>query len=174
VDLRFVAPDLRKLDVVRGEALGVSIFSDERPLRGASGLVDWRLGGFVSRQLQAGRITGARGELTLVPSGGRLPFEKVVIVGLGPSSGLDGEVFDEGCRVMLDALHRAHVRSAFLVLPGRTQGRIGAAEAIERFLRVLAQVPDPDELTLIEPVEAQKEMEPVLAREQRRARAFAS
>jgi hypothetical protein len=173
VDLRFVAPDLRKLDAVRGEALGVGIFADQRPLRGASGLVDWRLGGFLSRQLQAGRVTGAEHELTLVPTNGRLSIEKVVIVGLGLKDRFDGEVFESSCRALLDALHDARVRSSFVALPGRAEKKIGAAEAIERFVRVLAAGPEPDEITLVEGPDSQREMEPVLAREQRRARAFA-
>lgn len=173
MDLRFVPPDLRKLDAVRGEALGVGIFSDQRPLRGASGLVDWRLGGFLSRQLQAGRVTGAAHELTLVPTNGRLSLEKVVIVGLGSAERFDGATFEASCRALLDALHGARVRSSFIALPGRSEKKIGAPEAMERFLRALAAGPEPDEITLVEGPEGQREMEPVLAREERRARAFA-
>ena len=49
----------------------------------------------------------------------------------------------------------------------------GPKEAIERFVRALATGPEPDEITLVEGPDGQREMEPVLAREQRRARAFA-
>lgn len=173
MDLRFVAPDLRKLDAVRGEALAVGIFADLRPLRGASGLIDWRLGGFLSRQLQAGRVTGADRELTLVPTNGRLSIEKIVIVGLGSTGRFDGDVFEASCRTLLDALHEARVRSSFVALPGRAEKKIGAVEAIDRFVRALATGPEPDEITLVEGPDGQREMEPVLAREQRRARAFA-
>ena len=173
MDLRFVAPDLRKLDAVRGDALGVGIFSDSRPLRGAAGLVDWRLGGFLSQQLTSGRLTGARGELSLVPTGGRLSIEKVFLVGLGAQSGFDGATFEEATRALVEAMTRALVRVAFVALPGRPERQIGAPEALERFLRVLAPGPEPDEVTLVETLDGQKEMEPVLAREQRRARALA-
>lgn len=174
MDLRFLAPDLRRFDRTKAEALLVTLFADERPLRGTAGLVDWRFGGFLSRQLREGRITGRRGEVTLVPGEGRLTFEKVFLVGLGESERFDEATFDEGVQTALDTFGRAKVRTAFVCLPGRNVGRIGPAVAMERLLDVARDASDPDELTLLEDLDAQREMEPVLLREQRRARAFAA
>ncbi|MBX3251902.1 MAG: hypothetical protein KF901_32280 [Myxococcales bacterium] len=173
MDLRFLAPDLRRFDRTKAEALLVTLFEDERPLRGTSGLVDWRYGGFLSRQLREGRVMGRRGEVCLLPGEGRLTFEKVFLVGLGPSAGFDDETFDEGVRLALDVFRRAKVRTAFVSLPGRNLGRIAPAAAMERLLTLSRAVSEPDELTLLEDADAQREMEPVLFREQRRARAFA-
>ena len=46
--IHFALPELAQLDELRCEALALPFFSDERPLRGALGLVDWRLCGMVS------------------------------------------------------------------------------------------------------------------------------
>ena len=62
------------------------IFSDEFPLRGGAGRVDWRLCGLVSDQLLAGRIRGSRDEALLIPSTGQLRAHRVMVLGLGARS----------------------------------------------------------------------------------------
>lgn len=59
-------------------------FSDELPLRGGAGRVDWRLCGLVSGQILEGRIAGASNEALLVPSAGQLRANRVLVLGLGP------------------------------------------------------------------------------------------
>ena len=66
--VRFITPSLRCFDDLKSEAMSVPFFSDERPPRGALGMVDWRLGGRVSSLLGAGRICGNRGETVLIPA----------------------------------------------------------------------------------------------------------
>ncbi len=62
------------------------VFSDQLPLRGGAGRVDWRLCGLVSDQILAGRFSGARGEALLVPTSGQLRANRVMAVGLGARS----------------------------------------------------------------------------------------
>jgi hypothetical protein len=63
VSVSFLASDLGKWDQLENapETLVLPFFSDERPLRGAAGLCDWRLCGRLSRMLQAGRVAGQLG-----------------------------------------------------------------------------------------------------------------
>ena len=61
-------------------------FLDERPLRGAAGRADWRLCGAVSELVESGRLRGKVGEVTLVPSMGRLAADRVLLLGLGRRS----------------------------------------------------------------------------------------
>ncbi len=173
MDVRFVPPDLRRLDTLKSEALSLPLFSDERPLRGALGLVDWRLCGQISRLILRGRVTGEAFEKVLVPARPKLPFDKLFLFGLGPREGFDEAVFEEATRRMLDTLSRARVRSSVWALPGRPFGSIAPVPAMERFLRLASAGAERehDEITLIEDAEAQKEMAPVVARERRRARA---
>ena len=79
MDVHFVAPELRRLDELKIEALVMPFFSDERPLRGPLGSVDWRLCGRVSRLIERGIVTGKKGETVLVPARPRLPFEKLFL-----------------------------------------------------------------------------------------------
>ena len=174
MEVHFVAPDLRKLDTARAEALSMSLFSDERPLRGALGLVDWRLCGQLSRLILRGRIVGNEGEKVLVPSTPKLPFDKLFLFGLGPRESFSEEVFERTAKAMFDTLARARVRSSAWVLPGRSLDLIAPARAMELFLRVAG--PDAeaahDEIALIEDAEAQRAMAPVLSHEQRRVRSL--
>lgn len=171
MDIHFKVPDLRRLDTLRCEAMAIGVFEDERPMRGALGLVDWRLCGAVSRLLTTGRLAGTRGERLLLSSRRRLPFDKIFLFGLGTRKELDPGCFEEAVRAMFDTLSDARIRSAVLALPGRTNGLLGPKEAMERFLSLAEGRGDPDEITLIEDAEAQKTMAPLVEQARRRARA---
>ena len=169
--VRFITPSLRCFDDLKSEAMSVPFFSDERPPRGALGMVDWRLGGRVSSLLGAGRICGNRGETVLIPARPRLTFEKLFLFGMGERAAFSLDAFDELVDRMFDTLTRARVRASTCVLPGRTGGQLDAAIAMERFLEVARRHPEHDEITLVEPADAQKTMMPLVERDRRRARA---
>lgn len=173
MDIRFVPPDLRALDTLKSEAMALPMFSDERPLRGALGLVDWRLGGQISRLILRGRVTGAAAEKVLVPARPKLPFDKLFLFGLGARDGFNESIFEEVTGRMLETLGRARVRSSVWVLPGRPFELIEPVRAMELFLRLAGPEVDAehDEIILVEDAEAQKSMSPVVERERRRARA---
>lgn len=172
MEVSFVAPDLRRLDQLKSEALALPFFEDVRPLRGALGLVDWRLAGLVSRVLLRGHATGALHERVLMPTKHRLPFEKLLLFGAGELGELDEERFDQVVSDMLDTLDRAKVRSSVIALPGRGVGRIEPQAAMRLFLRRAASHAEQDSATLIEDPEAQRAMQPVVEQERRRERAL--
>ncbi len=171
MDVRFVLPEIRRLDELKSEALAMSFFADERPLRGALGLVDWRLRGQLSRLAERGRLSGMLGEITLVAPRPRLPFEKLFLFGLGATSDFDSPRYDSVIARMFDTLAGAHVRACVCCLPGRSTGAIDAGKAIEQLLTSATRYPEHDEITIIEPADAQAIMRPVVERERRRARA---
>jgi len=171
VEVRFVSPDLRRLDELKSEALVLSFFEDERPLRRAVGLADWRLCGQISRMIIRGRASGRLGETVLIPAQPRLPFEKLFLFGAGRIDAFDDAVVDGIVERMLTTLDRALVRTSVIALPGRTSARIEPSHAIKIFLGRAAQHPEQDRVTLIEPPDAQRAMMPVVERERRRERA---
>ena len=60
---------LDALDALTGvEALCCFVTEDERPLGGASGFLDWRLCGELSKILASGYFVGAPGDKLLLPS----------------------------------------------------------------------------------------------------------
>jgi hypothetical protein len=72
-----------KVDVQECDVLVTGFFKDERPLRGSSGWIDWRLNGKLSRFLMEKKLTGDWKEMTLIPSQGRVMPRMILLVGLG-------------------------------------------------------------------------------------------
>jgi hypothetical protein len=170
--VRFAAPELKQIDALRCEALALPFFSDERPLRGPLGLVDWRMRGFVSRLLVQGKLRGAALETVLIPGRPKLSMDKLFLFGLGPQAGFDTAQLERVIDHMLNTLSRAHVRTTALVLPGRSTHFIGAGAAMEAFVTNALHRDEHDEIIVLEAAEAQKQMEPVVEHERRRARAL--
>jgi len=90
-----------------------------RPFPGLAGLLDWRLCGAVSRAVLDGTFVPERGEVLLLPGGGRLPARRVVCFGLP-----DASAEEAGAAVARAAgvLARAGCRSLAVQLPGATGG----------------------------------------------------
>ncbi len=145
----FLAAELPRWDQLlreegaRPEVLGLPFFEDERPLRGAAGLCDWRLCGRLSRLLGAdreARLRGALGERLLLPTGPRLPWRRLLLYGLGPTARFDERVARDAARELLAALRALAPGSAAapttlaLVPPGRSTGALSARRALELLL----------------------------------------
>jgi len=162
--IAFVPPDLRRLDQLRCDVLALSFFQEERPLRGASGLVDWRLCGRLSRLLASGRLGGAAGELTLLPPRPRLPFDKLLLLGLGARADFDEAAYAEALRATFAALASMRTHSVAMALPGRATAAIAPDKAITALLDLSGAAEEQDELVLIEDAEASKVMAPLTAK----------
>lgn len=172
MEIRFVAPELRALDRTSGDAIVVGYCEGERPLRGVSGALDWRLCGRLSRLIAAGRATGALASAVLVPGRRRLTFERVVLVGLGPMAELDEARARLATGAMLDVLDGLVARTAAIALPGRTCGSLSPERAVEGLLAELGRAREVDDLYVLEPPEVARSVAPVLERARRRARAI--
>jgi hypothetical protein len=72
-----------RVDTQECDVLVVGFFSDERPLKGSSGWVDWRLNGMLSRLLMENKLTGDWKEATLIPSQERILPRMILLLGLG-------------------------------------------------------------------------------------------
>jgi hypothetical protein len=68
------------------KCLALGIFSDEKPPRGICGFIDWRLNGFISREIKQGRISGEFQEKVVIPFPGRIHTEILLLCGLGKLS----------------------------------------------------------------------------------------
>jgi hypothetical protein len=72
-----------RVDVQECDVLVTGFFVDERPLKGSSGWIDWRLNGMISRSLIERKLTGDWREMTLVLSQGRIIPRMILLLGLG-------------------------------------------------------------------------------------------
>ena len=161
IDLRFVAPDLRRLDEVGSEVVVCGIWRDERPFTGLACLLDWRLAGRLSRLAKQGFLVGEVGEVLVVPARPRLPFDKLLACGLGPRKGFGEATFRVVLERIIDALRGLSVKKAVIELPGRSGGKgvgIDAEHTAEILLDVVGDE-ERDALCFVEAPEGQRRIE---------------
>jgi len=170
MELRFVTSELRRLDEVASEVLACGVFVDERPPGGAAGLVDWRLSGTVSRLVDRGFVTGAQGEVVMLPLRPKLPFDKALLFGLGARGSFTDGVFRDITAHMLRAMEGLCARTAVVELPGRHRAVIEAERATDILLELAGGRPEHDVWTLIEPVDDQKRITARMGEQRRRDR----
>lgn len=170
MDLRFIAPHLRRLDQAGTEVLAVCVPADERPPHGVAGLVDWRLAGRLCELMESGFVTGTLGEVVLVPGKPKLPFDKVLLFGIGPREEFTERVFRAVVDKMLATLEGLRARSAVVQLPGRHFEAISAERAADLLLEQAAGRSEHDVWTLLEPADAQRAINQHVIQERRRVR----
>ncbi len=171
MELRFLPPELRRIDEANAELCACPIWSDLRPMHGFAALIDWRLGGRLNALLKTGFLRGEVDEIVLVPGKPHVPFEKVLLFGLGARVDFDERAFREAVLRMAAALAGMRVRRAVVELPGRAAGAIDAERAITLTLDCLGASPDHDAWWLVEDAAAQGRVEQRAADERRRVRA---
>jgi Cytosol aminopeptidase family, N-terminal domain len=177
MDLGIVPLDLQRWDgSARGDLLAVYIWTDVRPLRGAAGLLDWRLSGKLSSLIQSGRLTGADGEQLMLPIGDRLPWSVAMVMGLGARSGFSAGRFCAAVGRVLTTVRGLGIHDIALGAPGRDVDAISPRRAVELLLAEARTAPHRDwlrRLTIIEAVGEQKDLAdliPVRPRPPRQAR----
>lgn len=170
MDIRFLPPELRRLDEANVELCACSIWSDQRPVRGFAGLVDWRLGGRLSALLASGFVTGEQGETLLLQGKPNVPFEKVLVLGLGKRSAFGDGAFRQAVLHIAHALEGLRVRRAVVELPGRAGNVIEPEQAITLTLECVGASPEHEAWWLVEDASAQERVEQHAADVRRRVR----
>ena len=157
----FLPVDLARWDQAPpADMLVVGFYSDVRPLRGAAGLLDWRLDGRLSALIVAGNLSGAPDEQLLIPSRKRLPWQLTLSVGLGPAAALDEGLFSRTIHRTISTMRGLGLGRLAIALPGRDGDRIPARRALQLFLKE-AEETQPGvvvDVTLIESAAGQKEL----------------
>ena len=165
-------PEPRRLDEASVELCACTIWSDERPARGFAGLLDWRLGGRLSALLKSGFFLGEANEALLVPGKPHVPFEKVLVLGLGARADFDDASFRRAVFQLGKKLEGLRVRRAVIELPGRSGDEIDPERAITLTLECVGASPHHDAWVLVETPAAQKRIELRAADERRRVRSL--
>ncbi len=158
----FVTTAARSLDELQAEVIVLPFFSDERPLCGAAGLIDWRLCGALSRKLMAGYVDGSFGERALLTNPTKLQSEALLLVGLGASSAFDKSIAKKACALIAETLREAKVSSAALALPGRSLSLLSALEAMQLWLAASLDDGELEELTIIEQAQEHRALDSLL------------
>ena len=155
----FVSAAPQSLDELQTEIFVLPFFSDERPLRGAAGLIDWRLCGALSRKIMAGHLDGHFGEKALVSARPKLKSEGLLLVGLGASAAFDTGVAERACSLIAEALTDAKVSTAALALPGRSMGLLPALDSMQLWLAASPRDGELEEVSIIESAEEHRALD---------------
>ena len=161
--VRLAQPRLEALDELQAGCLVLTCFADDRPLRGLTGLVDWRLNGQLSRLMQRDFIDGHFHEARLTPIGGRLPFDRLLLVGMGKRSEFNAQRFEDTCRFCFETLVKLPTLDFAMCLPGRVGLDVGLRQALAGWKRAMADAFRPEHLaqlsiTILEASEVQREL----------------
>ncbi len=105
------------MDVQECDILVTGFFSDERPLRGSAGLIDWRLNGMLSRLLVEKKLTGEWKEITLIPSQGRIIPRMILLLGFGEAREYSYLRVRELSSQILETLKKLDARGVCVSLP---------------------------------------------------------
>ncbi len=168
--LRFLLPNVRALDDARAELCACSMFTDERPMRGVAALLDWRLAGKLSALAKDGYLSGREGEVVMVPGRPRLPFEKIVLFGLGERARFDDAAFGRYLERLQQALGGLNVRRAVVELAGRTSISMSSARRAD-LLAERAFGPEAlERVVFVEDEEGQRSIVQAFKRSELRAR----
>ena len=107
--VRVIFQDIKEIET---EALIVGFYEDVRPLKGVAGELDWLLCGSLSSLVLTKKMSGALGDVALLTSQGKVPAEKIFLVGLGPRAGVIRTTLHSAARIAAASAAEAGVRNA--------------------------------------------------------------
>jgi hypothetical protein len=122
------------VDVQECDVLALGFFEDGRPLKGTTGWVDWRLNGKLSRFCIDGKLTGAWGETTLIPSAGRMSPRLILLLGLGSVREYGTLRIRELSSSLWSVLQKMRAPSACVSLPCGEETNVDCGKLVAVFL----------------------------------------
>jgi len=103
--------DIKDLET---DAVIVGFHEDVRPLKGTAGALDWLLCGALSHLIIRKKMRGVLGEVALLTSKGKVPADKIFMVGLGPREASSPESLRVAARVAAASSVNAGITRAAL------------------------------------------------------------
>jgi hypothetical protein len=132
--VKVILQDIKKLET---EAVIVGFFEDIRPLKGLAGELDWLLCGSLSSLIINKKLRGSLGDVALLTSQGKLPTQKIFMIGLGKQAEFSPAVLRSAAQTAAERALGAGVGKAaiefFLSLGGHYSGSVSAlSEGLSR------------------------------------------
>jgi hypothetical protein len=135
----------KEIDVQECDVLVTGFFQDERPLKGSSGWMDWRLNGMLSRFLIEKRLTGDWQETTLIPSQGRVMPRMILLLGLGKVKEYSYLRLRELSPYLLETLKKLNTSNLCLSLPYEESYNVDCGKLVEVLIEGIADCLDLDQ-----------------------------
>lgn len=131
-----------RVDTQESDVLVTGFFKDERPLKGSSGWIDWRLNGMLSRFLMEKKLTGDWKETTLIPSQGRVMPRMILLLGLGEMKEYSYLRLRELSPHLLETLKKLDAFTVCLSLPYEESTHVDCGKLAEVLIEGIADCLD--------------------------------
>jgi hypothetical protein len=148
--LIFAPYELKFVDLDPSDTLILFLFKNKIPIKGLTGLVDWRLNGIISKWILENRIQGDFNERLLFPSFQRLPFQKILLLGIGEEKDFSEFRFQEIIHHMFEALEKLSIKNFSLSIPGEGLFENNFPRIYEILLREAHKKAHPDYIRIYE------------------------
>jgi hypothetical protein len=132
-----------RVDIQECDVLVTGFFQDERPLKGSSGWIDWRLNGMLSQFLIENRLTGDWKETILIPSQGRITPRLILLLGLGKTREYSYLRLRELCPYLIEKLKKLNAFTICLSLPYEEGLNVDCGKLAEVLIEGIADCLDP-------------------------------
>jgi len=130
------------VDVQKCDVLVTGFFQDERPLKGSSGWIDWRLNGRISGFLIEKKLTGIWKETTLIPSQGRVKSRMILLLGLGGVRDYSYLRLREFSPYLLETLRKLNFSDICISFPHEASYNVDCGKLVEVFIEGIADTLD--------------------------------
>lgn len=117
--LSYLEPDPDEVLRTPADAIWLPVFEDERPARGLTGALDWRLGCSISALMQAGQLTGKVSEVMLMPLPDWCAARTLMLFGAGSRKRQSLEQAAQSLTAMAEAARGTGQRTMLLQMPVR-------------------------------------------------------
>jgi len=131
-----------RVDTQECDVLVTGFFKDERPLKGSSGWIDWRLNGMLSRFLMEKKLIGDWKETTLIPSQGRVMPRMILLLGLGEVKEYSYLRLRELSPHLLETLKKLDASNVSLSLPYEENTNVDCGKLAEVLIEGIADCLD--------------------------------
>ena len=131
----------KPVDEVPARVILATLFEDVRPLKGATGLIDWRLNGRLSEMILQGRISGHYSESLIMPSQGRMASREIFLFGLGRTEELTDKKFEDAFSVLITKLARLKSNELVVSFGDLARDFMGWRAILRHFVNSLCAIP---------------------------------
>lgn len=130
---------LESIDEIDCDTLVAYHFAEDRPLKRLAGVVDWRMNGWLSRQVLNGLASGRARDMLLTPGRAQFPVERLLMVGLGTRGEFSADLYRAVCLSTLRTLIRLPSQRFAIEIPGGDAVNVVPRQAMEMWLTAYHQ-----------------------------------
>ena len=140
----------KTIDEIPSQLALITTYEDVRPLKGAAGLVDWRLNGKLSRFFSQKRMQGSKGEALLMPLRGRMDSAELLVLGMGAKSQMQDSDTPHIINAIVERVLMKKSQSFCLSISDLVPGMFEWRNAVRLFVSMISGRGEEMNVTLVE------------------------